>query len=184
MKKNIILILIVLICLILVIMVTGMSNKTSFKLTSADIKQNELLDNKQVYNAHGCNGKNISPQLSWSDFPEETKSFAIICHDPDAPHEHGWYHWLVINIPVSVTEIKAGGKIKDATETINDFKQNAYGGACPPIGHGIHHYNFSVYALDIEKLDLNSNTSPVEVEKLIKKHMIAYATITGLYERK
>ena len=158
--------------------------RPSFKLTSNDIQQNQMLNKAQVYNAHGCEGYNISPQLAWSNAPQGTKSFAVICHDPDAPPPTGWYHWLVVNIPASVSEIASGGKINGAMETITDFKQNAYGGACPPIGHGLHHYNFTVYALDCEKIDVLASTSPVEVEKLVKHHALAKATLTGLYERK
>lgn len=156
----------------------------TFQVLSQDIIPNQLLNKSHVYNANGCVGDNISPQLSWSNAPQGTQSFAIICHDPDAPRPHGWYHWLVVNIPASATQISAGGKIEGALETITDFKQNTYGGPCPPIGHGIHRYNFTVYALDVSKLDINSQTPPLEVEKLVKSHSLAQTTITGLYERK
>lgn len=175
-------------CLVVVIvaafLVWKMNKKSTFELSSEDVKQNQMLSDAQAYNAHGCNGKNISPQLSWANAPKETKSFAIICHDPDAPHANGWYHWLVINIPASVSEIKAGGKINGALETLTSYNEKAYGGACPPIGHGIHHYNFTVYALDVDKLDADAKISPMEVEKLVKAHALAQATLTGLYERK
>ena len=155
----------------------------SFTVTSTDIKPGALLADTQVYNAHGCNGGNISPQLSWSNAPASTKSFAIICHDPDAPRKHGWYHWLVINIPAETTSVAAGGKISGALETVTDFDQNAYGGACPPVGHGIHHYNFTIYALNIDNLDIDPQTRPLEVERLIKSHSIACTTLTGIYNR-
>lgn len=156
----------------------------TFQVTSQDIIPHQLLNKAHVYNANGCLGDNISPQLSWSNAPQGTQSFAIICHDPDAPRPHGWYHWLVVNIPLSINQISAGGKIEGALETISDFKQTTYGGPCPPIGHGIHHYNFTVYALDVSQLNISSQTPPLEVEKLVKSHSLAQATITGLYERK
>ena len=155
-----------------------------FKLTSSQIKNNEILPNAQVYKGYGCNGENISPQLAWMNPPSNTKSYAIICHDPDAPRENGWYHWLVVNIPSSVTSIKQGEKIKNATETITDFKTVGYGGACPPVGHGIHHYNFTIYALNVEKLDIKDTTPPKEVESLVISHSIAKSTISALFERK
>ena len=155
-----------------------------FKLSAPFLKHNETLPNDQVLNAYGCNGGNVSPELSWNDPPQNTKSFAIICHDPDAPKENGWYHWLVVNIPISERKIEKAGKIKNSLETITDFKTTGYGGACPPIGHGIHHYNFTIYALDTEKLNVESNTPPVEVEKKVLEHTIAKSTITGLFERK
>ena len=156
----------------------------SFTVTSSDIKPGMMLSSAQVYDAHGCTGENISPQLSWNHAPVETKSFAIICHDPDAPRKNGWYHWLVINIPSNINSIAAGGKIAEAIETITDFGQNAYGGACPPVNHGIHRYNFTVYALDTEKLEINPQSAPLDVESLVKSHAIAQATLTGVYERK
>lgn len=155
-----------------------------FKLTSSTLKHNEILPNAQVYKGYGCAGGNVSPDLAWINAPKNAKSFALICHDPDAPKENGWYHWLVVNIPVSATSIKQRGKIENSLETITDFDTAGFGGACPPVGHGIHHYNFTIYALDTEKLDVTKDTKPKEVEKLVLSHAIAKSTITGLFERK
>lgn len=155
-----------------------------FKLTSKELKNNDTLPEAQVYNGYGCNGENVSPQLSWVNPPENTKSFAIICHDPDAPRENGWYHWLVVDIPANITSIQKAGKISGAKETITDFETKGYGGACPPVGHGIHHYNFTVYALNVSKLNINETDKPKKIEEEILKHAIAKSTITGLYERK
>lgn len=155
-----------------------------FKLSSTELINNETLPNAQVLNAHGCSGGNVSPQLSWNTPPINTKSFALICHDPDAPKPNGWYHWLVVNIPVNVKSIDQGAKIDGSLETITDFKTTGYGGACPPVGHGIHHYNFTIYALDVKKLDIEADDDPVEVEKKVSEHTLAKSTITGLFERK
>lgn len=158
--------------------------ENTFKLSSKELTHNEILPIEQVLNMPDTKGGNISPQLSWNTPPINTKSFAIICHDPDAPKENGWYHWLIVNIPLNVKSIEQGGKIKDSLETVTDFKTTGYGGAYPPIGHGIHHYHFTIYALDVEKLDVKANDSPVEVERKVKEHSLAKSTITGLYERK
>ena len=155
-----------------------------FKLTGNELKDNQTLPNAQVYKGYGCNGGNVSPQLAWQNAPLNTKSFALICHDPDAPRVNGWYHWLVVNIPSDVYSINQGGKIKGSLETVTDFNTTGYGGACPPIGHGVHRYNFTVYALDVEKLDIDKNLKPKDVEAEILKHTIAKSTITALYERK
>ena len=88
------------------------------------------------------------------------------------------------DIPLNVKEIKQGGKIEGALETMTDFKTTGYGGACPPIGHGIHHYNFTIYALDTEKLDVKKDDFPKDVENKILSHTLAKSTITGLFERK
>ncbi len=154
-----------------------------FKLTSNDLKQNSILPNKQVFKGYGCNGGNVSPHLAWENAPKNSKSFAIICHDPDAPKPNGWYHWLVVNIPSEIKEIKQGEKIKGAIETITDFKTKGYGGACPPVGHGAHHYNFTLYALDVDKINIKENDSPKDVEQKVISHAIAKSTITALYER-
>ncbi len=159
-------------------------NENVFKLTGTELKNNETLPNAQVYKGYGCNGGNVSPQLSWQNAPNNTKSFAIICHDPDAPRPNGWYHWLVVNIPNNTTSVQKGEKIKGALETVTDFGSSGYGGACPPVGHGIHRYNFTIYALDTEKLNVSQNTKPKEVEAEVLKHTVAKSTITGLFERK
>ena len=154
-----------------------------FTVVSTKFKNNDILPNEQVYKGFGCNGGNVAPDLSWANAPANTKSFAIICHDPDAPRENGWYHWLVVNIPSDVNSYK--NKLPSgAIETLTDFNSQGYGGACPPVGHGMHHYNFTVYALDVEKIDVDKNAKPKEVEKKVLAHSIAKSTITALYERK
>ena len=158
--------------------------ENTFKLSSNKLIHNGLLPIEQVLNMPDTKGGNVSPQLSWNTPPINTKSFAIVCHDPDAPKENGWYHWLLVNIPLNIKSIEQGVKIEGALETVTDFKTTGYGGAYPPVGHGIHHYHFTIYALDVEKLDVNKNENPVEVEKKIKAHSLANSTITGLFERK
>ncbi len=155
-----------------------------FTLNSTELKNNDILPNAQVFKGFGCNGGNVSPQLSWINPPANTRSYAIICHDPDAPRPNGWYHWLVVNIPINITSIKQNEKIKGALETKTDFGSTGFGGACPPQGHGIHHYNFTVYALNVDKIDVKQDEKPTEVEKKVLSHAIAKSTITGLYERK
>lgn len=161
-----------------------MANSSDFILTSESIKNNQTLPNEQVLNGFGCSGENISPDLKWQGAPEGTKSFALLVHDPDAPRPTGWWHWLVINIPASKTEFKKGEKpAAPMLETVTDFKTLGYGGACPPAGHGVHHYNFTIHALDVETLDITVDTDPNTVEKIVKEHSIANATITALYQR-
>ena len=155
----------------------------TFTAVSPTLKNNETLPMEQVYRGFGCEGGNKAPQMSWANVPVNTKSYAIICHDPDAPRPTGWYHWLMVNIPQNVTSYK-GEVPSGAIETMTDFNTTGYGGACPPVGHGVHRYNFTVYALDVEKLDVSAKDKPTEVEKLVKSHAIAKTTITGLFERK
>lgn len=154
----------------------------AFQITSQCFNNNDTMPINQVYNGYGAGGNNKSPQLSWTNAPADTKSFAIVCHDPDAPKQHGWYHWFLINIPKSVTEIAEGGKIPGTKELTTDFKKAGYGGAAPPKGHGKHHYNFTIYALNCESLKISAS-EPYQIENEIKKHAIANSTITALYER-
>src|SRR2546429_1808295 len=83
--------------------------QAQFKLTSPDIKPGSTIADEQVFNGFGCSGKNISPALKWSGAPKETKGFALLVHDPDAPTGGGgWWHWVVINLPATVTELPKG----------------------------------------------------------------------------
>ena len=174
----------ILIIFIFLISVGAIMANSSFVLTSETIKNNQTLPNEQVLNSFDCTGENVSPDLKWSGAPAGTKSYALLVHDPDAPRPTGWWHWLVVNIPVTKTEFKKGEKLSmPMLETVTDFKNTGYGGACPPKGHGVHHYNFTIHALNTEKLDVSVDTDPNEVEKLVKSHALASSTITALYQR-
>ena len=176
--------LLIIILLMFMIQTGAIMANSEFILKSNSIKNGEVLKNSQVLNGFGCTGENISPDLAWSGAPQGTKSCALLVHDPDAPKENGWWHWLVVNIPINKTSFSAGEKLeKPMLETITDFKTTGYGGACPPIGHGIHHYNFTIHALDVESLNISANLDPNEVEKIVKSHSIASSTICAIYQR-
>lgn len=153
--------------------------QNQMELSSSSFAQNSSILKEQVYTR--CGGENISPDLTWKNTPDGTKSFALIMHDPDAPRAGGFYHWLVINIPADKTFMAKGEKIKGAVELKNDFQEYGYGGPCPPSGQ--HRYNFTIYALNIDKLDGLEQSSPKEVENLVKAHALAHSTLTGLYQR-
>ena len=145
------------------------------------------LSTAQEYNSFGCSGQNISPQLFWSNVPKGTKSFAVTVYDPDAPTGSGWWHWLVVNIPVSVTELPTGvsGKAmpKGAIETENDYGTTGFGGACPPKGDKAHRYIFTVYALDVESLPVKAKTNAPIVGYQINAHTLQKASIISYYKR-
>ena len=160
-----------------------------FALTSADIIDGRPLKNAQVSGIMGAGGEDVSPQLSWSGFPEETRSFAVTIFDPDAPTASGFWHWAVANLPATVTEMPAGvgdGSVLpgDALTLRNDAGMPRFVGAAPPAGHGVHRYFAVVHALDVEKLDLTADASPAYLGFNLFMHAIARAVIHGTYEQK
>ncbi|MCL2331466.1 MAG: YbhB/YbcL family Raf kinase inhibitor-like protein [Proteobacteria bacterium] len=151
-------------------------------LVSDTIHDYTYMSANQAYGR--CGGKNVSPDLIWTHVPHAAKSLALVVHDADATHEHGFYHWIVIDIPTTVTGIAKGKRfVSPARELPTDFGETQYGGPCPPLRKGVHHYDFTVYALDVEKLRIDPKWSPHDVVTAIRSHMIGRATITGLYDR-
>ncbi|WP_160153096.1 YbhB/YbcL family Raf kinase inhibitor-like protein [Microbulbifer sp. ALW1] len=168
---------------------SGLVVAGEFTLSSTTIAEGERLRRAQLYSGPDCGGENISPQLSWRGAPEGTRSYALVMHDPDAPKEGGWWHWIVFNIPAGVTDLPEGagelkaGLIPEATQSRTDFGSPGYGGACPPEGHGDHRYQFKVYALNIEQLPLGDNSSVAEVIALINSSKLAEATLEAKFGR-
>ena len=135
-----------------------------------------------------CGGDNISPEVVWSNFPKETKSFAITMFDPDAPTDHGWWHWMVVNIPTNINHLPEGaGNLNSpyfdiALQTINDYGEIGYGGPCPPPGPP-HRYIITVYALSIEGFDVDRNINPQLLAKYIQEYTIDKDSQMSLYQR-
>lgn len=163
-------------------------NQEKFVLESKDL--GEVFTSKFVYNRYNCGGQNFSPELHWKNAPANTKSFAITLFDPDAPTGHGWWHWLIFNIPANTNYLPTGAGSKfpellpqQVVQSINDYGELGYGGPCPPKGHGPHHYIFTIYALDTAALNLPPDTAPKIVNQYIQKHSIAHTSFTSIYER-
>jgi len=163
-----------------------------FVLTSPDIKPNARIKDEQVFNGFGCTGKNVSPALEWKNPPKGTRSFALLVHDPDAPTGgSGWWHWLVVNIPADVTKLLAGAGSADGSalpkgaQQINtDFGAPGWGGPCPPAGDKPHRYNFTIYALKVDKLDLPQGATAALAGFMVNANSLGSARLTGLYSRK
>lgn len=163
----------------------------SFTLESADFKPRGTIKKEQVFNGFGCTGDNVSPALSWKNPPAGTKSFAILVHDPDAPTGGGgFWHWVVANLPATTTSLPAGAGKGDgsglpagALQPATDFGAPGWGGPCPPVGDKPHRYNFTVYALKVEKLDLAPGTTAAIAGFMINANSMGKATLTGLYGR-
>ena len=157
----------------------------SFLLTSTDVR-----DGEQMSDRHAGEVGNMSPQLSWSGFPPETKSFVVNCFDPDAPTPAGWWHWTVANIPVTCTELPtdAGNPSGDAlppgaVQGCHDRGDYGFYGAAPPPGDRPHRYFFAVHALDVESLDVTPDSSATLVAFLTVFHTIGRAVIAPTYQR-
>ncbi|MCV7193753.1 YbhB/YbcL family Raf kinase inhibitor-like protein [Mycolicibacterium brumae] len=160
----------------------------SFTLTSASFTDGQPWSNPQVSGIFGAGGEDESPQLSWSGFPEETRSFAVTVYDPDAPTVSGFWHWAVCNLPGTVTDLPAGvgdgSELPgDALTLRNDAGLRRFLGAGPPPGHGPHRYIVAVHAVGVERLDIPEDASPAFLGFNLFSNAIARATIYGTYER-
>lgn len=136
--------------------------------------------------AYTCDGKNVNPPLLWEDIPKNTKSLVLIVHDPDAP-AGDFTHWLVYRIPPSLRGLPEGIPKKGVVEHrifqgLNDFGFIGYGGPCPPPWDGFHRYYFELYALDYLP-NLPPGAKRKEVERALKGHILANATLMGKYRR-
>ncbi|MXP56299.1 kinase inhibitor [Pantoea sp. Mhis] len=156
------------------------------RIFSKDFYDGDKMPELHVFNGMGYTGGNISPHLSWDEIPSNTKSFIITCYDPDAPTGSGWWHWIVVNIPITVNMLEQGAGTdinklpKGAIQTRTDFGKIGYGGAAPPPNKS-HRYIFNVHALNINKLNVDENDSGAMVGFKMHYHLITSASITAIY---
>lgn len=155
--------------------------ETQMKLISTAFKGGEMIPAE-----YSCDHDNVSPELIWERVPENTKSFVLIADDPDAPAQI-WTHWMVYNIPPQARSlpkhVPANKELEGgALQGRNDFRNIGYGGLCPPVAHGTHHYHFKLYALDT-MLDLKPGVAREELDAAMKGHILDWAQIVGIFER-
>jgi Raf kinase inhibitor-like YbhB/YbcL family protein len=150
----------------------------SFTVTSEDFTDGQRLPDELVFS-----GANLSPQLSWSGFPAETRSFAVTCFDPDAPTGCGFWHWFCIGVPGDVTSVSRGQSPPASRCARNDFGNDRYDGSAPPPGDRVHRYIFAVHALDTDETGVPEGASPTYASFVHVGHTIARATITGTWSQ-
>ena len=153
----------------------------SFDLSSDTVRDGGTLPDEHVYAAG-----NTSPQLRWSGFPEGTKSFAVTCYDPDAPTGSGFWHWVLFDIPATVTELPArAGNGKDlpagAIHARNDYGTRDFGGAAPPPQDAPHRYFFVVHALDTDSLGVDADASANVVGFNLTAHTLGRAVLVSSF---
>ena len=168
----------------------NLPDAAAFALTSTDLQEGEKLAMPQVSGIFGASGQDRSPQLAWTGFPPETRSFALTMFDPDAPTVSGFWHWAVLNIPTTVTQLpsdagNASGSAlpQGVIQLPNDARLARYVGAAPPEGDGKHRYIFAAHALNAEKLDIDAQATPAFLMFNLLDKTLARAFLTGWYER-
>ncbi len=149
------------------------------KITSPAFKENEIIPNQFT-----CEGANQSPPLAWDNVPTNTKTFALVMDDPDAPGGT-FVHWVLFNVPVKINALEQNVPHSEVLENgvqqgVNDFSNVGYGGPCPP--SGVHRYFFKLYALD-DSLNLPEASKKKDVFEAMKGHVLAEAILVGRYQK-
>lgn len=164
----------------------------AFELSSPDLRPNGAIAETHVYNGFGCAGDNLSPALAWRNPPKETKSYALMVHDPDAPTGGaGWWHWVVYNLPEATTSLARGAGSVDgrklpegSAQQPTDFGIPGWGGPCPPVDDKPHRYVFTVYALKVDRLEVPMGATASLVGFMVNANALGKATLTARYGRR
>ncbi|MDN5871018.1 MAG: YbhB/YbcL family Raf kinase inhibitor-like protein [Nitrococcus sp.] len=155
-----------------------------FALSNMQLTSTAFEHHGKIPVKHTGEGADVSPALTWTGAPDGTRSFALICHDPDAPlvksGMYGFVHWLLYNLPASTTRLEEDTRA--GTSGTTDFGQTGYGGPMPPEGHGSHHYYFWVLALD-QALDLEPALNLVQFLERAEPHLLGMNRLVGTYKR-
>jgi Raf kinase inhibitor-like YbhB/YbcL family protein len=159
----------------------------SFKLHSP-----ALTSGQSIPTRYTGDGADLSPPLQWDGAPAETRQFALVCDDPDAPTPQPWVHWVLYHIPPTCHELPEGLSqnaaltqslgVRQGRNSWPSGKTTGYRGPAPPRGHGVHHYHFRLYALDRE-LDLPEGLTSEQLRRHLQGHILATAELVGTYSR-
>lgn len=162
-----------------------------FQLWSDAFPPNGMMPKAQEYKhaGFGVDGGNVSPELHWEGVPAGTKSLAVTCYDPDAPTGSGFWHWVAVNLPPTVTSLPADAGAAGSTllppgtvQVRNDYGDEGFGGAAPPRGDKPHRYIFTVHALSVDALPITPDTTNAIARFMIHLNQIASASYTGFYQ--
>ena len=142
------------------------------------------LSARSSFHGFGCTGANFAPAVHWQGAPAGTRSFALTVYDPDAPTGSGWWHWVVLDLPTDTQGLPAGGSLPHGARAVrNDYGQPGWGGPCPPAGDPLHHYVFTLYALDVPTLDIPADASAALAGFAIHGHTVGKAQQVLTYGR-
>src|SRR5882757_1190772 len=167
--------------LTLVFTILGGPAFAALNLTSSDIKPGAPIGSAHIYPR--CGGRNLSPQLSWSGAPPTAKSLVLTMIDLDVKPTQ-WSHWVVVGLPVSDASLPQGAKTLpgNARALVSNFGDAAYAGPCPPAGTGLHHYQFTIWALPTAELSLPADEKATELSATLSRLALERASLTGLVQ--
>jgi Raf kinase inhibitor-like YbhB/YbcL family protein len=159
----------------------------ALQLQVAGLKANDVIPEKFIYNHAGCSGDNLSPEITWNGVPASAKSLALAVWDQDAPVSGGFYHWVILNLPVGTRSLAEGaGNVRThqapagSIQPVNDWGDPGYGGPCPP-GHSRHRYHFILYALRVDHLPVTAKTKISDAAAQIKQAAVASGEVVLVY---
>jgi Raf kinase inhibitor-like YbhB/YbcL family protein len=156
---------------------------------SVTIRAASFAEGQAIPRRHTGDGEDLSPTLSWSTLPPETKELALIVDDPDAPGDDSWVHWVIYKIPADAPGLPEGvpqsshlDRPAGAVQGRNSWATFGYRGPAPPRGHGVHHYHFKLYALD-QPLDLQPGLDKHDLMMAMSGHILGHGELVGTYQR-
>lgn len=153
----------------------------AFTVTSNDLSEGQPIDIRHAHASAG--GQNLSPHLTWSGFPATTRGFVVTCFDPDAPTVSGFWHWVLVDVPATVTELPTDSVLPPGAFCVrNDFGERGYGGPAPPGGDRPHRYYFVVHATDVEHLAVTPDSPPAVVGFNLAFHTVARASLLATFQ--
>jgi hypothetical protein len=164
------------------LLASGAGTAGAMSLTSPDLKPNGWIGKPQMYTR--CGGPNVSPALTWSGAPAGAKSLVLTMIDVDAKPAQ-WSHWIVVDLPPNTAGLPKGATSLpgQASGVAGNFGDETYAGPCPPVGSGVHHYQFTIWAMPQATTKIESNGDASQIAPMLSHSALAHATLTGMARR-